>query len=120
MNNQIKITHDGVDYTLEYDRTVIKMLENAGFKYEEFLEKPMINIELAFTAAFIKHHPKLKQVEIEKIYNDLPNKTEFVAALGKMISDFYDSLLAEPEDNSGKANWEVVDLTPKKTEKSQG
>lgn len=120
MNNQIKITHDGVEYTLEFDRTTIKMLENAGFKYDEFLEKPMTNIELAFTAAFIKNHSKMKQVEIEEIYNELPNKQEFVPLLGKMISDFYDSLLAEPEDNSGNTKWEVVDLTPKKTEKNQG
>ncbi len=120
MNNQIKITHNGVEYTLEYDRTVIKMLERAGFKYEEFLEKPTTNIELAFTAAFVKNHPKTKQTEIDEIYEELPNKTEFIAALGKMISDFYDALLAEPEDNSGNTKWEIVDLTPKKKEKNQG
>jgi len=119
MNNQIKITHNGVDYILEFDRTTIKMLENAGFKYEEFLEKPATNIELAFTAAFIKHHPKIKQIEIDEIYKDLPNKTELVPLIGKMISDFYDALLAEPEDVSGNTTWEVVDLTPKKKEKNQ-
>ena len=59
MNKQIKLTYDGVDYILEFDRMSIKMLENAGFNYSEFLDKPMTNVELAFTGAFIKNGNKM-------------------------------------------------------------
>ena len=119
MNTQINLTYNGETYTLEFDRMSIKMLEQAGFKYEEFLDKPMTNIELAFTAAFIKNHPKVKQSIIDEIYEECPKKTELVATLTKMINDFYDSLLSDPEDNSGNVTWEMVDLTPQSSKKSK-
>lgn len=120
MNTFIKITHDGEEYKLEFDRATIKMLEGAGFNYQEFLEKPMTNIELAFTAAFVKNHPKTKQTVIDEIYKEAKDKTGLIAAISKMISDFYDSLLADPDDDLGNVTWELVDLAPKKKEKNQG
>lgn len=120
MNKQIKLTYDGQEYILEYDRMSVKMLEAAGFKLEEFLEKPMTNVELVFTGAFIKNHPKTKQTTIDEIYASLKNRNALITALSNMISDCYDSLLLDPEENSGNVTWELVDLTPKKTEKSQG
>ena len=119
MNTQIKITHNGDEYVLEFDRYTIKMLEKAGFNYSEFLDKPMTNIELAFTAAFIKNHPNVKQITIDEIYQETKDKTKLVAVLTKMINDFYDSLLADPDDDSGNTTWEVVDLTPQKKETNQ-
>ena len=41
-----------------------------------------------------------------------------VEQLQKMIAETYESLLGEPtEDNEGNATWEVVDLSPKKSQK---
>lgn len=120
MNKYINITHDGETYKLEYNRDSIKRLENAGFKYEEFLDKPMNNVELVFTAAFIKNHPKVQQVTIDEIYNGCKDKSKLMATLNLMINDCYESLLGEPEDDSGNTTWEMVDLTPKKKEKNQG
>ena len=126
MNTQIKITHNGETYILEYDRFTIKLLEKSGFNYDEFLEKPMTNIELAFTAAFIKNHPNTKQSVdwwqpgiCTRIYHESKDKAKLVAVITKMINDFYDSLLADPEDDSGNTTWEIVDLTPSKKEKNQ-
>ena len=119
MNKQIKLTHEGVEYILEFDRMSIKMLENAGFNYSEFLEKPMTNIELAFTGAFIKNHPKIKQSVIDDIYANISNRTELIATISAMINDCYDSLLLDPTETKGNVTWEVVDLTPKKKETNQ-
>ena len=58
MNTKIKLTHNGQEYILEYDRMSVKLLESSGFILDEFLEKPMSNIELAFAGAFIKNHKK--------------------------------------------------------------
>ena len=55
MNTKIKLTYEGKEYILEFNRMSIKLLENTGFKIDEFLEKPMTNIDLAFTAAFIRN-----------------------------------------------------------------
>ena len=63
MNTKINLTYKGETYTLEYNRTSIVLLENSGFKIDEFLEKPMSNIELAFSAAFLKNHPKVLAVK---------------------------------------------------------
>ena len=123
MNTKINLTYDGQDYTLEYDRMSVKLLEQAGFNLEEYIAKPMNNIELAFAAAFIKHHPKVSQETMDKIYKSCPNKNQLIATLSNMIDECYRSLTDEPEgDDVGKVTWETVDSTPIETkkEKNQG
>ena len=117
MNTQIKLTYNDVKYTLEYNRNAIKMLEKAGFVLDEFLSKPMLNIDLAFSAAFIKNHPKVSQETIDDIYKLCKDKELLVKTLHTMITECYDSLLADNDDASDEKNieWEVVDLSPKKT-----
>lgn len=118
MNTKINLTYNGETYTLEYDRTTVVLLENSGFKLDEFLEKPMSNIELAFSGAFLKNHKKISQTIIDEIYKKTKNKGALVKALHSMITECYDSLLDEPtEDDEGNATWEIVDLSPKKSQK---
>jgi len=120
MNTKINLTYDGVDYTLEYDRNTIKLLENAGFRYDEFMSKPMTNMDLAFTAAFIKNHRKTSSTTIDAIYAACPDKDRLIATISKMIEECYDALMSEPDkDDSKKVTWETVDSTPLKKEKSQ-
>ena len=109
MNTQIKLTYNGVDYVLEYNRDSVKRLEAAGFKIEEFMDKPMMNLELAFAGAFIKNHPRVSQETLDNIFAGCKDKTKLVATLSKMIDECYDSLLSE-----GNLEWEVVDLSPVK------
>ena len=116
MNTKINLTYKGETYTLEYNRNSVILLENAGFKLDEFLEKPMSNIELAFAGAFMKNHPKVNQNTIDEIFKSLKNKSGLITTLNKMIRESYDSLLEDPEeDDEGNATWEIVDLSPKKT-----
>ena len=114
MNTKINLTHKGTPYCLEYDRMSVKMLEANGFSVEEFIKKPLSNIELAFAGAFIKHHRKTKQSVIEEIYAGCKNKTDLVTALVTMIEETYDALLEEPEGDEGNVTWEVESLSPKK------
>jgi hypothetical protein len=119
MNNTIiNLTYKGVPYTLEYNRAIVKALESSGFDIDDFMSKPMINIELAFTGAFKKNHKNVSQTLINEIFESCPNKAMLVEQLQKMIAETYESLLGEPtEDNEGNATWEVVDLSPKKSQK---
>lgn len=118
MNTKINLTFKGEKYTLEYNRMAIKLLEQSGFKIEEFLDKPMSNIELAFSGAFFKNHSKISQTAIDDIYTHLKDKKALVVQLKNMITECYDSLLEEPEDgDEGNATWEVVDLSPKTSQK---
>ena len=116
MNTKIKLTHNGQEYILEYDRMSVKLLESSGFILDEFLEKPMSNIELAFAGAFIKNHKKTPQTTIDELYNGCKNKTELVTTLSKMIRETYDALLEDGSDE-GNVEWEVMDLSPKKSQK---
>lgn len=118
MNTKINLTYKGETYTLEYNRIAVKMLEASGFVLEEFLEKPMSNIELAFAGAFVKNHKKVNQTIIDEIYNKTKGKKELLVCLQKMITECYESLLDEPEeDDEGNATWEVVDLSPTTSQK---
>lgn len=118
MNTKINLTYKGEKYVLEYDRMSVKILEDNGFILDELLTKAMTNIELAFTAAFIKNHRKTSQTVIDEIYKTCRDKNDLVLQLHKMIKETYDSLLADPETNDeGNATWEVIDLSPKKSQK---
>lgn len=118
MNTKINLTYKGESYTLEYNRIAVKMLEASGFVLEEFLEKPMSNIELAFAGSFVKNHKKVNQTVIDEIFNKTKDKKGLITCLQRMITECYDSLLDEPEDgDEGNATWEVVDLSPKTSQK---
>ena len=115
MNTKINLTYKGVTYTLEYDRMSIKLLEQNGFSVNEFIEKPLSNIEMAFEEAFIKNHRKTKSELITEIYNQCKNKDKLITAIVTMIQETYEAFFDEPEGDEGNAEWEVVDLSPKKT-----
>lgn len=117
MNTKINLTYKDIPYTLEYDRMAIKTLEANGFIIEEFLKKPMSNIELAFAGAFIKNHRKTKQSTIDEIYSKCKDKNKLVETLVTMVQETYNSLFDDPEDDEGNVEWEVVDLSPKKSQK---
>lgn len=118
MNTKINLTYHGVPYTLEYDRMSVKTLEANGFNIQEFLNKPMSNIEMVFAGAFIKHHRKTKQNLITEIYDKCPRKDDLIEALIKMIQETYEALFEDAEsDDEGNATWEVMDLSPKKVQK---
>lgn len=117
MNTKINLTYKNVPYCLEYDRMGVKTLEANGFSIEDFLKKPMSNIEMVFAGAFIKNHRKIKQELVNEIYSKCKDKDKLIATLTTMIQETYDVLFDEPEDDSdeGNAEWEVVDLSLKKT-----
>ena len=115
MNTKINLAYKGVSYCLEYDRMSVKMLEANGFSVEEFIKRPMSNIELAFAGAFIKNHRKTKQTTIDELYAGCKDKMSLVETLVQMIQETYDALLSEPEGDEGNVTWEVVDLSPKKS-----
>lgn len=117
MNTKINLKYKGVPYTLEYDRNTVKLLEAHDFDITEFLKKPMSNVELAFSGAFIKNHRKVSQNVIDEIYKSCPNKENLTNQLLKMINETYESLFEEPENDEGNVTWEVVDLSPKTSQK---
>ena len=118
MNTKINLTWNGEKYVLEYNRASVRILEQSRFVLDEFLKKPMTNIELAFAGSFLANHKKVSQNTIDDIFKALPNKDQLIVQLTKMIQETYESLLEEPEEGSeGNVSWEAIDLSPKKSQK---
>ena len=114
MNTKINITYKDINYTLEYSRMTIKMIENEGFEMEKFSKQPMTMIELVFRGAFYKNHRKVSENTIEEIYNSCTNKEKLLETITTMINECYTSLMEDPKgNNEGNATWEVVSLSPK-------
>jgi hypothetical protein len=118
MNTKINLTYKNVPYCLEYDRMSVKTLEANGFSIQEFIKKPMSNIEMAFAGAFIKNHRKVKQDLILEIYGKCKDKDKLINTLITMIQETYESLFEDTNDSDeGNAEWEVMDLSPKTSQK---
>lgn len=118
MNKEIKLNYKGTEYTLTYNRMAVKIIENQGFELEKFSKQPMTMIELVFSGAFLANHRKVSQNVIDEIYHSCPNKQGLIDNLTTMITDCYNSLTEEPKDgDEGNVTWEVVDLTPKTSQK---
>ena len=112
MNTKINLTYNGIDYTLEYDRMTIKMIENDGFELEKFAKQPMTMVDIVFRGAFYKNHRNINQTLVDEIYAHCKKKDELVKQLASMIDECYVSLMEDPDDE-GNATWEVVSLSPK-------
>lgn len=109
MNTKINFTYKDVPYTLEYNRDVIKTLEQAGFVASEFMKSPMTNLDLAFKGAFIKNHRKTSEKLIEEIYGAMKDKEKLVNTLITMIGECYNTLF-DDENNEGNIEWDTVGL----------
>lgn len=110
MNDKIKITYEGTDYTLEYTRDTVRLMEANGFMVNELTTKPMLMLPMAFEGAFLKNHRNVKKKVIDKIYDIIPDKEKLIETLADMISETYESLMNgnEEEKDSGNISWEVV------------
>lgn len=107
-NTEIKLTYKDVEYTLAYNRAAVKIIEDNGFEINKFLEKPMLNIEMAFQGAFIKNHPKVSQETIQEIFKHCPDKQSLITTLYTMISETYEDLFSTNEDESKNVTWKTV------------
>ncbi len=107
MAKQIRFTYDGVDYTLEFTRKSIEIMERNGFVITEVFEKPMTLLPTLFAGAFLAHHRSTKREVIDKIYESMPNKQELITKLAEMYNEPIEALLEEPGDEEGKVKWEA-------------
>ena len=101
-SKQITINYENKEYTLEYNRAVVILMERQGFNINELDSKAVLNTSLLVRYAFFLHHRKLAEDKIFKIYDSITNRDGFVEKLIDMCSDTYVSMLNDPEDNGGE------------------
>lgn len=105
MAKTITLTYEGREYTLEFTRTTIAEMERRGFRATDIEAKPMSTLPSLFSGAFLAHHRNVKANVIDAIFNKIPNKQDFIFALGEMYNEPLESLTDEPEEAEGNAEW---------------
>jgi len=108
MAKQISFEYDGKQYTLEFTRKSIEIMERQGFNINDITDKPMTTLPALFAGAFIAHHRFVKREIIDEIYSKLTNKQELLQKLAEMYNEPLEALMEDPDDNEGNAvNWEA-------------
>lgn len=105
MAKNITITFENKEYRLEFSRRTVEQLERQGFSIADIDRKPMTALPMLFAGAFLKNHRNVKKDLIDKIYEEIPNKTDFLGKLAEMYNEPLETLMEEPEGSEGKAQW---------------
>ncbi len=111
MSNPIKFTYSGVNYTLEFTRKSIKLMEKNGLS-PDFQNKMVTSAENLFRGAFFANHKYTNEKLIGEIYENMPRKGDLNTRLAELYSEtltvLYDSEAesSEETENENFIHWE--------------
>lgn len=105
MSKQLHFNYEGRDYTLEFTRKTVEMMEKQGFIAEEVKRKPMSTLPVLFAGAFLANHRFTKPEVVDAIYSKLTNKGDLIGKLVEMYNEPIMTLMDEPEESEGNLNW---------------
>ena len=103
MAKQLTFNYNGKDYTLEFTRATVRMMEADGFVANDIESKPMTVLPDLFRGAFLAHHRFEKRPVIDEIYTHMTNKPLLIEKLAEMYNEPISSLLDEPAE--GNVEW---------------
>lgn len=106
--SKINLTYEKVEYTLEYSRQSVKIMEGQGFVLDEITSKPMTMIPMLFSGAFIKNHRGMKRNLIDEIFESISNKGDLIAALAEMYAETLSFLTEGNSSDEGNVVWAKV------------
>ena len=106
MAKTISFNFEGTDYTLEFTRATIERREKRGFVLAEIDEKQMTVIPRLFAGAFEAHHANVSDKVIERIFEKIGSRYDFIKYLMEMYQEPIEALMGEPEDE-GKLEWKA-------------
>lgn len=104
----ITFTYEGKEYTLEYNRKVVKnIMERRGFNLSEVDAKPVTLLPLLFWGSFQMHHKGITQDTTDLMLERFKNKESLFEKLSEMYVEPANVLFEEPdEENEGNVNWD--------------
>lgn len=105
MSKQLRFTYQDKEYTLEYNRKSVEMMEKKGFVATDIETKPMTVLPALFAGAFLANHRFIKQEVIEEIYSKMTNKQELIGKLAEMYNEPIMALVDEPDESEGNVDW---------------
>lgn len=101
----ITFTYKDTDYTLEYSRKTVQIMESQGFSLNKMSDRPMTMIPLLFKGAFLMHHKTVKEETVNAIYKALKDKEALIQKLLELYAAPISELL--DDDNSGNLEWDT-------------
>lgn len=90
------------DYTIQLNRDSIVWLERAGFNLGDFEKKPLITIELLWTAGFVMNHPEVNPTLALKLMDTYKEEGGDVTEIAKFILEEYQSFINALSDTKSK------------------
>lgn len=105
MGKQLNFTYNDKEYTLEYTRKSVEMMEKNGFRASDIDDKPMLTLPALFAGAFLSKHRYEKQAVIDAIFAKLTNKVELIGKLAEMYNEPIMTLIDEPDESEGNVDW---------------
>ena len=101
-------TENNKDYTLEFNRDVIKFAEGRGFRLQDVDNFPMSKVPEFFWYAFRMHHPSFSLRQAEEMLDRMGGMSD---ALGRRLGELWAAPFEAltPEDD-GKNSTVTVDL----------
>jgi len=106
MAKQIVISYNGSDYTLEFNRKVVRRMEEGGFVVNT--DKPATMITELFRGAFQMHHRKISPDLVEEIWDAQRGKDKLLSELISMYTEPIAALMDEDEGEDENPTWKVV------------
>ena len=105
MEKTLNFTIDGKTYTLAFTRETVIATENAGFRINEILDKPIASLMLLWRGALLEHHATLTSAEIDALFNKIKKKN-LLDALLDLYNAPVESLFDE-ENEKNAVEWTV-------------
>ncbi len=107
MAKTLTIKYNGSEYTLEFTRKSIEILEKRGFKITDLQDKPVSTFPMLFSGAFLAHHKFVNQNIIDDIFSKVKNKEELLGKLAEMYNEPLVTMMDESEESEGNLDWET-------------
>lgn len=99
----------GKTYVLEYDRSSVAYAESIGFNPRKAGDAPMTVTMALFRAAFQKHHPRVSDDDVQRLFDDVDDKDGLYSVLGGMLEETYSTLTdREGGERRGNVTWKAV------------
>ena len=108
MAKQIVLTYEGKDYTLEFNRKIVKRMESNGFVAGDIGDMPVSGILTLFHGAFLKNHPHIRAEQTEAIWDAQRCKDKLLVELISMYTEPVASLMDETDADDENPTWKVV------------
>ena len=107
MAKQIFIPYKGSDYTLEFNRKVVKRMEENGFVVDP--NKPATMVTELFRGAFQMHHRRIDPALVEEIWDAQKKKEDLLTILIQMYYEPISALMEEDADEEEEnPTWKVL------------